>query len=124
MKHLSLASLTAFTALAFAMGTTPGFASEDLAKSKGCTACHQVEKKVIGPAYAQVSACYASKDAKKLAANKAALVKHVKEGGAGVWGQIPMPAHPQVANEDVAKIVDWVMTLKPSECPSEFKPKS
>ena len=121
MKHLSHVALAM---LFVTLGASPSFASEDLAKSKGCTACHQLEKKVIGPAYAQVSACYASKDAKKLAANKAALVKHVKEGGAGVWGQIPMPAHPQVANEDVAKIVDWVLTLKPSECPTEFKPKS
>ena len=95
-----------------------------LATAKGCTACHQVDKKLVGPAYNVVAACYASKDAKKLAANQAALVKHVKEGGAGVWGQIPMPPHPQVSNEDLTKIVAWVMTQKPGECPKEFKPKS
>lgn len=92
-----------------------------LATAKGCTACHQPDKKVVGPGYSQVAACYASKDAKVLAANKAKLVKHVKEGGAGTWGQIPMPAHPQVSNEDIGKIVDWVLALKPSECPKEFK---
>ncbi len=92
-----------------------------LAQAKGCTACHQVDKKVVGPAYNAVAACYADKDAKKLAANKEKLVKHVKAGGAGVWGQIPMPAHPQVADVDIAKIVDWVMSQKPGECPKEFK---
>ena len=95
-----------------------------LAAAKGCTACHQVDKKVLGPAYNAVAACYASSDAKKLAANKLGLIKHVKEGGAGVWGPIPMPAHPAVANEDVSKIVDWVMSQKDGTCPKEFKPKA
>ncbi len=94
-----------------------------LATAKGCTACHQVDKKLIGPAYNVVGACYASKDAKALAVNKLAMVKHVKEGGAGVWGPIPMPAHPQVSNDDIGKIVDWVLTLKDGTCPKEFKPK-
>ena len=95
-----------------------------LAAAKGCTACHQVDKKVLGPAYNAVAACYGNSDAKKLAANKAALIKHVKEGGAGVWGPIPMPAHPAVANDDISKIVDWVMSQQNGTCPKEFKPKA
>ncbi|TAG80390.1 MAG: cytochrome C' [Betaproteobacteria bacterium] len=106
----------------------PAHASEDLAKANGCTACHQLDKKVIGPAYGQVSACYATKDAKKLAENKAKLVKHVIDGGAGVFGQIPMPAHPQLKdgakNAELVKIIDWIMKdVKATECPKEFKPK-
>lgn len=95
-----------------------------LATAKGCTACHQVDKKLVGPAYNMVAACYGSTDAKKLAANKIGLIKHVKEGGAGVWGPIPMPAHPAVANDDISKIVDWVMAQKDGTCPKEFKPKA
>lgn len=102
----------------------PAHADLALATSKGCTACHQVDKKVVGPAYGQVAGCYADKDAKKLAASKTMLVKHVKEGGAGVWGPIPMPAHPAVSNEDITKIVEWVMTQKAMDCPKEFKPKT
>ncbi len=118
---LSAAALVSFSA--------PTLASEDLAKANGCTACHQLDKKVIGPAYGQVAACYASKDAKKLDANKAALAKHVIEGGAGVWGAIPMPAHPQLKdgakNAELKKIIDWVMKdVKVTECPKEFKPKA
>lgn len=115
--------------IALAVALSPAaFASEDLAKANGCTACHQLDKKVIGPAYGQVSACYATKDAKKLAENKAKLVKHVIEGGAGVFGQIPMPAHPQLKdgakNAELVKIVDWIMKdVKATECPKEFKPK-
>ena len=94
-----------------------------LAASKGCTACHQVDKKVLGPAYNAVAACYGNKDAKKLAANKATLAKHVKDGVAGNWGPIPMPAHPAVAEADVTKLVDWVMTQANGTCPPEFKGK-
>lgn len=110
-SSLALSCLSTFTLV----GTA--HADEALAKAKGCTACHQVDKKVIGPAYAQVAACYS----KNAAAIKPTLVKHVKEGASGNWGAIPMPAHPQVSNDDVAKIVDWVLSRKPSECPKEFK---
>lgn len=94
-----------------------------LAGSKGCTACHQVDKKVLGPAYNAVAACYASKDATKLAANKATLAKHVKAGGAGNWGPIPMPGHPALTDAELTKLVDWVMALPDGTCPPEFKGK-
>lgn len=120
MKKTALFVAAALAPLAFV-----GVAHADLAlaTSKGCTACHQVDKKVLGPAYNMVAACYASKDAKKLAANKILLAKHVKEGGAGIWGPIPMPPHPQVADADITKVIDWVMTQKDGVCPKEFKPK-
>jgi len=115
-----------FAAAAFAplLLVGPAHADSALATAKGCTACHQVDKRVVGPAFGQVAACYASKDAKVLAASKAQLIMHVKEGGAGKWGPIPMPAHPAVSNEDVAKIVDWVLMQKAMDCPKEFKPKA
>jgi cytochrome c len=120
MKKIAL-----FFAAALAPLTLVNVAHADLAlaTSKGCTACHQVDKKVLGPAYSAVAACYATKDAKKLSANKAALAKHIKEGGAGNWGPIPMPAHPAVVDADVTKLVDWVMALPDGTCPPEFKGK-
>ena len=121
MNRFVLLAATALAPLAF---LSPAHADLALATAKGCTACHQIDKKVVGPAYGQVAGCYASTDAKKLAASKAMLAKHVKEGGAGVWGPIPMPAHPAVSNDDITKIVDWVMTQKAMDCPKEFKPKS
>ena len=120
MKTFAVLVATALAPVAF---MNVAHADLALATAKGCTACHQVDKKVIGPAYNAVAACYANKDAKKLAENKAKLVKHVKEGGAGTWGQIPMPAHPQVSADDIGKIVDWVLTSKGGECPKDFKMK-
>jgi cytochrome c len=94
-------------AAAVLFAATPAHASMDLAKAKNCTACHAVDKKLIGPAYKDVAAKYASdKDA------TAKLAKKVREGGVGVWGQIPMPANPQVSADEATALVKWVLTAK------------
>ena len=43
------------------MMTTAGFAQADeaLAKAKNCMSCHNVDKKVVGPAYKEVAKKYA-----------------------------------------------------------------
>lgn len=79
-------------------------ANQELATSKGCMACHTVDKAVVGPAYKDVAAKYTEADLP-------ALVEKVSKGGAGVWGQIPMPANAHVAKEDIETIVKWVLTL-------------
>ena len=81
---------------------------EELLKKNGCTACHAVDKKIVGPAYTEVAAKYKS-DPKA----KAMLVEKVKKGGSGVWGQVPMPPNsPQVSDADIAKDVDYILSLK------------
>ena len=85
----------------------PAQASEALAKKYACVACHAVDKKGVGPAYQEV--------AKKYAADKAAQAKledKVKKGGAGVWGQTPMPPNGSVPPADVSALVKWVLSLK------------
>jgi cytochrome c len=87
--------------------SAPVLASADLAKAKNCSACHAVDKKLIGPSYKDVSAKYASdKDA------VAKLAKKVREGGVGVWGQIPMPANPQVSADEATALTKWVLSQK------------
>jgi cytochrome c len=80
---------------------------DDLLKKNGCTACHAVDKKVIGPAYVDVANKYKS-DPKAAAY----LQDKVKKGGSGVWGQIPMPPNTQVSDADIKKIVDDILKLK------------
>ncbi|HTS21598.1 MAG TPA: c-type cytochrome [Casimicrobiaceae bacterium] len=73
----------------------------------GCSACHAVDKKIVGPAYEDVAAKYkGEKDA------AAKLAQKVKAGGSGVWGQIPMPPNAAVPDEDVKALVAWILTLK------------
>ena len=82
-------------------------AAEAMMKKDGCAACHTVDKKLIGPAYQEVAAKYKSD---KDAAPK--LIKKVKDGGSGVWGQVPMPPNAQVPDADIKALVDWILTLK------------
>ncbi len=84
----------------------PALASEQLAKDKNCLACHATDKKLVGPAYKDIAAKYkADKNA------QATLVKKVREGGVGVWGQIPMPANPQVNEQEAQALVKWVLSM-------------
>jgi cytochrome c5 len=79
----------------------------ELLQKFGCLACHAADKKVIGPSYKEVAAKYA---ADKNAAS--ALVKKVKAGGQGVWGQVPMPPNPQVSDGDLQAMVKFILTQK------------
>jgi cytochrome c len=106
MKHcmkLLSALLVALTAGA----TGPAFAQADFAQKKNCMACHAIDKKVLGPAYKDVAAKYAGQ---KDAVDK--LAAKVVKGGTGVWGNIPMPANPQVTDAEAKQLVEWILTLK------------
>ena len=95
-------------AVAVAAFSLPALAADELAlaQKSGCTACHAVDKKVVGPAYKDVSAKYKGD---KAAAAK--LEEKVKKGGVGVWGQIPMPPNTQVSDADTKKLVAWILSL-------------
>jgi cytochrome c len=94
-------------AAALATTALPAFAQLDLAQKKNCLACHAVDKKGVGPAYKEVAAKYAGQ---KDAVEK--LTQKVVKGGVGAWGQIPMPANPQVTDAEAKQLVQWILTLK------------
>jgi cytochrome c len=102
--------MKSLTLVCAVLGTTlvaPAFASAELAQKKNCLACHAVDKKVIGPAYKEVSAKYAGQ---KDAADK--LAQKILKGGSGVWGAVPMPANPQVNEAEAKQLAAWVLTVK------------
>ncbi|UXH80129.1 c-type cytochrome [Roseateles amylovorans] len=100
-------ALIACAALAASAVFSPAFASPELAQKKNCMACHAVDKKLVGPAYKDVAAKYASdKDAVKKLSEK------IIKGGSGVWGPVPMPANAQVSPAEAEQLAKWVMTLK------------
>jgi cytochrome c len=39
------------------------------------------------------------------------LVKKIKDGGKGNWGNVPMPPHPQLKEKDIEKIVTWILSI-------------
>lgn len=78
-----------------------------LLKKHNCTACHSVDKKLVGPAYHDVAAKYKG-DAKA----PAMLMDKVKKGGVGNWGQIPMPPNAAVPDADIKTMVTYIVGLK------------
>ena len=79
-------------------------ANLQLAQKNACMACHAVDKKVLGPAYQEVAKKYAGqKDA------AAQLAASIKKGGSGRWGPVPMPAQPNLSDDDAKALATWIL---------------
>lgn len=107
MKHLKKIGFTfvfcatlVFAALAQAQETT----GHDLMLKTDCLTCHKVDMRLVGPSFQEIAEKY-----KGQADAPDKLVDKVIAGGTGVWGQIPMLAHPTLAKEDVKKMVEWIL---------------
>ena len=105
MRIAAITLALATFAFASAAGAQSG---EDLLKKNGCTACHAIDKKIVGPAYMDVSKKYSGE---KRDAVMARLTEKVKKGGSGVWGQVPMPPNPQVSDADLKNMLTFVLDL-------------
>jgi cytochrome c len=72
-----------------------------------CLTCHKIEDKLVGPAYRDVANKYENTDevVKKLA-------DKVKNGGTGVWGEVPMPANAAISIEDAESAIRYILLLK------------
>ena len=78
-----------------------------LAQKYNCLACHAVDHKLVGPAWKDVANKYRGhKDA------EAKLLAKVRNGGSGVWGQIPMPPNPGPSDADLKELVHFILNLK------------
>jgi len=81
-------------------------AAKALMEGSDCMACHQVDRKSIGPMYIDV--------AKKYKDNPAArdyLSDKIINGGSGVWGDVAMSAHPALTREQTAQMVEYILSL-------------
>ncbi len=75
----------------------------ELLTGNGCTGCHQVKGKLVGPGFDEVGAKYKGQaDAITYLAGK------IRNGGAGVWGNMPMPPMMQVTEEQATTIATWL----------------
>jgi len=101
MKIVIAAAVAAAAVLA-----APARADEAMAKKYNCLACHQLDKKSVGPAYKDIAKKY-----KGQAGMDAKLAEKVKKGGQGVWGPVPMPPNAAVPDADIKKLVDWILKM-------------
>ncbi len=95
---------SACVSLASLVASAPAAANQALAQKNACMACHTVDKKLVGPAYADVAKKYAGQ-----ADAQAQLVKSIKAGGSGKWGPVPMPAQAALSDADAATLAAWIL---------------
>lgn len=109
--NIRIAAFSMAGALAFASTVANAVVddkkAQEVLNKAGCAACHQLDKKVVGPAFKEI--------AKKHKGQKnavEALVKKVRSGGTGVYGQIPMPPNSksQISDEDLKSTVEWILS--------------
>lgn len=84
-----------------------GDAVTNLLNANACLACHQIDKRVVGPSFREVATKYAGDIT---AAGK--LAAKIKQGGSGVWGTSPMPPNPAVSDADMQQLVGWILRQK------------
>jgi cytochrome c len=88
-----------------AMAETVGPSAKQLFTSNNCAACHAAASAMVGPSIKQVADKYKDKPESMVM-----LEEKVKKGAVGTWGQIPMPPHPQLSDEDISVMVKWMVT--------------
>lgn len=68
--------------------------------ASNCMNCHTFNAKLIGPSFSDIS---------KKAPEVSQLVMHVKNGSRGVWGDLVMPSHPELSDEEIGNMVRWIL---------------
>ncbi len=104
MQYKSVILKLVAGSIAVFASTMPAHADLALAQTNACTACHSVDKKVVGPAFQVVAEKYAKENnyVAKLAAS-------IKAGGSGKYGPIPMPAQTALLDADATKLAKWIL---------------
>lgn len=82
-----------------------------LVQSLTCKTCHKEAEASIGPAYSAVAKKYRNRD-------RDYLMKKIKNGGSGVWGETAMPANPDLKDADLQALVAYIFSLKGEQKPS------
>ncbi|GLU44341.1 hypothetical protein Musp01_19650 [Muricauda sp. NBRC 101325] len=77
-----------------------------LTQSLDCKSCHKEKEASIGPNYYAVSEKYKGD---RRSTNY--LMAKILAGGSGVWGEVVMPAHPNVTQMEARQIVQYIQSL-------------
>ena len=75
-----------------------------LMAANGCTACHAVNQKIVGPAFKEVAAKYA-----KLPDALTQVTHNIRAGGVGRWGAIPMPPFSGLSEAEAQALARYVL---------------
>lgn len=83
-----------------------------LVDANNCLGCHKLDEKMVGPAFRDVARKY-QKDSKALAY----LVNKLANGGAGVWGEMNMPAFSGLTEAERTALATYVLSLAEDHSP-------
>lgn len=72
-----------------------------------CKTCHNKTRETVGPSYVAIANKYENTDD-----NIQLLSAKIRNGGFGIWGQQAMTPHPDLSDETLADMVEYIMTLK------------
>lgn len=72
-------------------------------RAANCLTCHAATATLIGPSLAKIASRYR-------AADVGSLARKVRAGGSGVWGDVAMPAHSSIPEEEAHALVNWIIT--------------
>lgn len=105
MKSLKKIVLPFAAMLALASSGVQAAVPEDAMVKAGCTACHNKDKKVVGPSYKQIAEKYKGKS------DVAMLMAKVRKGGSGVFGPVPMAPNPpdKISDADLKAAVEFIL---------------
>ena len=81
---------------------------EQLTGGSDCSSCHAADRTVVGPAYSEIAKKYAGQPSD--VADR--LVRRIREGGSGTWGDISMPSHSEFTDGQLQEIVHGILSLK------------
>jgi cytochrome c len=88
------------------------------AQKNNCTACHAIYRRLVGPAWLEVSKKYKGQTKFTYASKEYPLLEglmlKVSKGGAGSWGAMPMPANDAAGAKqaDIKDLVTFVIGLE------------
>jgi cytochrome c len=101
MKTLLLLGLAAAVSLP-AWSATP----DEAMNKAGCMACHNKDKKLVGPSFKDIAAKY-----KGQADAVANLSAKVRKGGSGVFGPVPMAPNPpdKISDADLKAAIEQIL---------------
>jgi cytochrome c len=77
-----------------------------LTDASDCKTCHHLTNKIVGPSHTDVAKKYEFTQA-----NVTYLAGKIIQGGSGVFGEIPMTAHPDISQGDAEKMAMYVLSL-------------
>ncbi|HYC40301.1 MAG TPA: cytochrome c class I [Chitinophagaceae bacterium] len=80
----------------------------DLATKHKCFVCHKIDEPFTGPSYRDIANKYAGASAAEISE----LAGKIIHGSTGVWGNVPMIAHPAIPEEDAETPVRYILLLK------------